>query len=117
MLGRNEEGKRNGQENPVVARHEPPPRLCVPPDVFTPKTFQAEARIEDEPQEVLENPEQHQEADDAKFVVQWRRDAESVPEMGEAANEEVKAYMLPCDGRRTEHPACPPVLETPRREV
>jgi hypothetical protein len=45
-------------KDPIIARHKPPPGRGVPPDVLGAKAFEAERGVENEPEEVLENPEE-----------------------------------------------------------
>ena len=52
----------DGGENPVVTWHDPPPSGGVPRNVLGPKAFKAERWVEDEPEEILQNPEQDEES-------------------------------------------------------
>jgi len=57
----------DGNEDPIVARHNPPPGWGVPPDVIPSKPFETERRVKDEPEEIFKNPEQDEERNDARL--------------------------------------------------
>ena len=55
------------EEDPIIARHDPPPGRGMLPDMLSAKPFKPEVRVQDKPQEILQNPKENKEGESARF--------------------------------------------------
>lgn len=106
------------QEQPVVAGHEAPPVGRVPGDVLLAEAGDAVGWVEDEPEEVLGDPEECGEGEDAQLGAEGGGDeGECVRQVEQDQDEEVEVRVVAGDGAAAEDEAGPAVFEAPGREV
>ncbi len=90
----------------------------MPPDAFASEGPDAVGGIEDEPEEVLEHPEQQSEGHDAHLARPCERgEREGEGGMQQDEDEELEVEVVSGDGAGAEEQASPAVLDAPRGEV